>query len=73
VSAGTLALRSTSQCGKLDGMREKYEKSESYLGVKLCHIGVCENNRLREMRCLIKRSLKDTCTVPDASGRAPVG
>lgn len=43
--------------------------------VKLSHpyICVCENNRPREMRRVIRKPLEDTCPVPDVRGRAPVG
>lgn len=42
--------------------------------VKLSHLymGVCENNRFREMWRMIRRRLEDTCMVSDARGHAPV-
>ena len=67
VSAGTLTLHCSKSVLKWEGVCKKCGKSELYFGGKIsqAYIGVCENNRFREMWRLIRRQLEDTCIVSD--------
>jgi homoaconitase/3-isopropylmalate dehydratase large subunit len=61
-SNAEVSLRNEIECVKSVG------KMNHTFGVKLSHpyIGVCVNNRLRDMQRLIRRPLEVTCMVSDA-------